>query len=75
MSTLAEYFKQAHPTTVHPLAYIERKQQTHITIPVKQVTAIKGFVLTGIVVSTFIPPQYSWAVIAVTNGYWMFKLK
>lgn len=75
MSLLSEYLRKAHPspTKVYRVESLKGKME-HITIPVERVTVIKGFVLTGIVVSVFIPAEYAWMVVAFTNGYWMFKL-
>ncbi len=75
MSPLAQYFHDNHlsPVRQHRVSPEPFKIEFK-SIPVITLTRIKVFCLLGIVLATFLPPQYAWAVIAVTNGYWMFKL-
>ena len=75
---LAEYMRKHHlGHRQHRVEHPEgvKFEVPTITIPVSSVTAIKCTVLAGIVAAVFVPPQWAWFVVLVTNGYWMFKLK
>lgn len=77
MSPLAEYFH--HRYLHHHKGVKVHKQGIElempcVKIPRATITQIKIGCLAGIVAACFIPKEYAWAVVAVTNGYWMFKL-
>lgn len=77
MSPLADYFHQ-HYLHHHKGVKLHQEglsiQIPCVKIPKATITQMKVFCLAGIVAACFVPPQYAWAVVLVTNGYWMFKL-
>lgn len=76
MSPLGEYFHQ-HYLHHHKGVKLHDGVQFElpcVKVPKATITQMKVFCLAGIVTACFVPPQYAWAVVLVTNGYWMFKL-
>lgn len=77
MSPLADYF---HHRYLHHQKGVKLHDQgvqfelPCVKVPKATITQMKLACLVGIVAACYVPPQYAPWVIAITNGYWMFKL-